>query len=817
MKQRRWLNVTEYLMLAGAGVGSVATAFSQQFLFAAAPLSALFVLNLLNHRRLEQTTHETTDLAVSRLDHKVSNAIAALQQQVQALPSPLHLATLRKDLQSRNQQAFQELAQNIQQLQQQTNNPEWRFIPQELSQLQEQYALLADTLSGMRSDLDQLTPATKLENFEAELTSLKTELAQLSSSLNATTQEAKASNIRGLQDQITHLNRRLNNLPAPFDSNSLRQQVESLIKVMGDMANRRDLSRLEAQLEKLVQQNEDIEQTVTPLKVVTNIMRKQVDTVTTRLNVFEEMLNPASLVDISSKSSVLEALKVTVNDLEQKINGLPEAFDWANLRSELQELVTDNVEPLQHQLEAVQQQAYDLDQQHKTLRDWVQRLPELLNTSALQHEVKYLSTRVEWAESSLAEIQAREEWGKASAYELVFDVAPQPPHAIDELASDDRPSPAMLASVTLPTGGSRAVLERSLAETQGRLIVVYPFPSATVLDSEMLEKFRQFLDRKGCLDIGWGHLEQSDQPVPRSIDRRRTITPTSNAFLYNILNQLTELKKHYPDQFRFKVLGTDEYFLVCDRSYAVLGTDSLSMTSVAFPEAAMALRTTEKHIIQALVERFDNPTLAPDDVLAYFNRAATRYDLGDHQGAITDYTEVLTIDPENDVAFNNRGLVRYDLSDKQGAIADFSEAISYNPQNYLAYSNRGYVRSELGDKLGAIEDYTFAIQLNPDHATAYFYRGLARTRMQNKLGAIEDYTEVLRLNPQDASAYFYRGLASAKIGQRMEAVRDLRQAAQLFANQGDSVNYQQTINAIKKLHKTMVIGAKNQPLVSNGA
>lgn len=800
-------------MLAGSGVGSVATAFSQQFLFAAAPLSALFVLNLLNHRRIEQASQETTEIAVAQLEHKVSNAIATLQKQVQGLPSPLHLATLRKDLQSRNQQAFHELFQNLQQLQQQVNgqisNPEWRFIPQELAQLQEQYALLADTLSGVRSSLDHLSPGTKLNQLETDISLFRSELLQLRTSLDTLSQEAKVGNARGLQDQITHLHRRLNNLPAPFDSNSLRQQVESIIKVMGDMATRRDLARLEAQLEKAVQNNEELEQTIAPVKVVTSILRKQVDTVMTRLNVFEEMLDPSSLANISSKSSVIEALKVSVNTLEQKISELPDSSDLGSLRFELEKFIVENIEPLQNQLEEVQQQTYDLGQQHKTLRDWVQRLPELLDASTLHNEVKFLSTRVEWAESSLIELQTQAEVSKPSSiHELVFDVKPQKLHDAESIAPTVH---KILAEA------NRAVLERSLSEAQGRLIVVYPFPSPAVLDDEMIHLFRQFLDRKGCLDIGWGHLEQSEHPIPRAIDRRRTITPTSNTFLYNVLNQLTELKKHYPDQFRFKVLGTDEYFLVCDRTYAILGTDSLPMTSVTFPQAAMALRTTEATIIQTLVERFDEPTLTVNDALAYFNRAATRYDLGDHQGAIADYTEVLAIHPEHDVAFNNRALVRYDLGDKEGAIADFTQAIHHNSHNYLAYSNRGYVRSEMGDKLGAIEDYTFAIQLNSDYAPAYFYRGLARTRMQNKLGAIEDYTEVIRLNPQDASAYFYRGLASAKIGQRMEAIRDLRQAAQIFANQGDSANYQQTLNAIKKLHKTMVIGNTTQPLVSNGA
>jgi tetratricopeptide (TPR) repeat protein len=360
------------------------------------------------------------------------------------------------------------------------------------------------------------------------------------------------------------------------------------------------------------------------------------------------------------------------------------------------------------------------------------------------------------------------------------------------------------------------MLEQALRSAADRVIAVYPFPSPEVLDDEMMRRFEEFLGQRGYLDIGWGHLGVENDRTPRSIADRRSISPVSNPFLFNRLNQLTELKKQYPDQLRFKVLGTDEYFLVCDRAYAVLGTQPVATTSLSFPEAAMGLRTTDASIIQTLIQRFENPVLNPHDTAAFFNRATARYDLGHRQGALSDYTAVLDVIPD-DVAFNHRGLVRYDMGDRPRALADFEAAIQHNPQNFVAYTNRGYVRSEQGDKLGAIADYTQAIQLQPDYAIAYFYRGLAQTRLQNKLGAIQDYTEVIRLTPDDASAYFYRGLANAKASQPMEAIRDLRQAAQLFADQGDTTNYQQTLAALKKLQKTVVIGGNGQSLVSNAA
>ncbi len=348
------------------------------------------------------------------------------------------------------------------------------------------------------------------------------------------------------------------------------------------------------------------------------------------------------------------------------------------------------------------------------------------------------------------------------------------------------------------------MLEQALQTAQARLIVVYPYPSPESLNSAMVAQFQQFLARGGCLDMGWGHLgELNEGQRPRSIHSRRAIDAVGSSYLYEVLSQLTDLKKQFPDRFRFKVLGTDENFLVCDRTYAVLGLQGMPTASTVFPEAALGLRTRNSDVIQGLIERFDHPVIADQDALSYFNRATTRYDLGDRQGAIADYDEVLRINPSDDVAYNNRGLVRYDLGDKRGAITDFELAIQGNPGNFVAYCNRGVLRAELGDRVGAIEDYTTALHINPDYATAYLYRGQAQSKTDNKVAAIQDYSQVLRLHPENAAAYFYRGLTCLKMGQRLEAIRDLRQAAKMFADQGDTQSYQQVVDTLQKLHQRL--------------
>ncbi|MBC7972847.1 MAG: tetratricopeptide repeat protein [Verrucomicrobia bacterium] len=819
MKTRNWLNLSEYALLVGAGIGSLASVASQQILFTAAPVSALLLVNLVNRRRLEEATLTHTEVSVAQLDQKLSEDLGSLRQQIQVLPNFLDLASLRKSVLHETAEGTAGLSQDITQLKRELAKPEWRLLAQEVRQLQSNYTDLADSVNAVTTYLGRLGTIDHVDDLDSALNQVKAELSQLRGSLQKLGEEQQSNNPRVMQDQINHINRRLNTLPTPFDASALKQDVDSLVKVLGEMVSRRELTRLMAQVEQISQQQEVLDQSVMPIKMATTILKKQLETVTTKLNLSEEGFG--AILEgglLQPDPSIVEGLKATIGALEHRLNQLPIATDLTHLRSDVQSMVTTQVGQLQQQLAGVQQFTQTLDHQQKTLRDWVNRLPHVLDSTALESQVKYLSARVEWAESNAVDVESQvdaavkshlEDFAQqlqatdAPTYELVFDVKgsqPQPRHG------------------EATTGYSRKLLEQALDGAQARLIVVHPYPSSQMLDEALIQKFREFLDRSGCLDLGWGHLGDISQGrKPRSIDRRRSLDPTKKGFLYKTLNQLTQLKRQYPDQFRFKVLGTDENFLVCDRSYAVLGTQSVATASAVFPQAAVGLRTTDSAVIQGLVDRFDNPSLAADDVIAYFNRAATRYDLGDRQGAITDYTEVLRIHPQDDVAYNNRGLARYDQNDRHGAMADFEQAVQHNPENFMAHCNRGFVRSEQGDKMGAIEDYTFAIQINPDFATAYFYRGLARTRLQNKLGAIQDYTEVIRLNPQDATAYFYRGLACIKLGHRLDAIEDLRQAAQLFSEQGDTANYQQTLSTIKKLHKTLAIATSSQPLVASKA
>ncbi len=170
-----------------------------------------------------------------------------------------------------------------------------------------------------------------------------------------------------------------------------------------------------------------------------------------------------------------------------------------------------------------------------------------------------------------------------------------------------------------------------------------------------------------------------------------------------------------------------------------------------------------------------NPQLAQ----AYNNRGSAKSDLGNNQEAIGDYDLAIAINPQDAMAYYNRGNTKYYLGNKQGAITDFDKAIAINPQYAKAYNNRGFAKSDLGNKQEAISDYDLAIALNPQYADAYNNRGSAKSDLGNNQEAISDYDLAIAINPQDAHAYYNRGHTKYYLGNKQGAIIDLDRAIAL--------------------------------------
>ncbi len=174
------------------------------------------------------------------------------------------------------------------------------------------------------------------------------------------------------------------------------------------------------------------------------------------------------------------------------------------------------------------------------------------------------------------------------------EVVNGPPESVS-CSNEIQPQPTQVQSheyqLVFDRSGSRAVLIEALEKAQKRLIIVCPWLSRNSIDADLMQKFRDCLNRNCRIDIGWGYLS----------GRGKTGKGWGNSALEN----LRQLEQDCPKQFKLKLLVTHEKFLICDSSFAMLGSHNMLSSNAQGVIREVGIRTTDIQIIQGLINRFD--------------------------------------------------------------------------------------------------------------------------------------------------------------------------------------------------------------------
>ena len=156
---------------------------------------------------------------------------------------------------------------------------------------------------------------------------------------------------------------------------------------------------------------------------------------------------------------------------------------------------------------------------------------------------------------------------------------------------------------------SRQVLLEALDSAQERLIIVCPWLTRSAIDNQVIQKFRTLLNRNVCIDVGWGHLSDIGMNQPAQLCRQQlldAVSHKSQGWKYNALPQLEQLEQEYQGRFRLRLLGTHEKYLVCDRSFAMLGSHNFLTSGISSSEREVGLRTNDPNFIEDLIKRFED-------------------------------------------------------------------------------------------------------------------------------------------------------------------------------------------------------------------
>jgi tetratricopeptide (TPR) repeat protein len=215
----------------------------------------------------------------------------------------------------------------------------------------------------------------------------------------------------------------------------------------------------------------------------------------------------------------------------------------------------------------------------------------------------------------------------------------------------------------------------------------------------------------------------------------------------------------------------------------------------------------------------------------YHQRGQILARLGDHQGAIADYTMALQLDPHFWPAYTARCLVYFDCHDLEAAKKDAQCVAQNQPQSALAqqllglvYKKTGQTQSALlayqraaklflaqgdeassrrcveiyqqmqaptqdyleqiktkinqGQQASAFQDLQWLLQIDPENAQALGWRGVLHSQQKDYSRAIADLNQALKLAPHSWELRFHRGLARIQLGDPIGAIKDFDQLLQ---------------------------------------
>jgi outer membrane protein assembly factor BamB/predicted nucleic acid-binding Zn-ribbon protein len=310
LKNRRWLEIAEYLSIAGSVLGSAVAVTSQQLIYATTPVSLALLLNLVNRRRLEQLPGPSVTAEMARTHRQLSAEVESLRLQLLALPASPEVASVRE--------ALGHLSETVSGLQ---------------AEVTAQTLQIASVGDKVQMRENQTPPALKL---------LPAQLDEINRRLNSLPVAQLDEINRRLNSlpvaQLEEINRRLNSLPVAAQP-APEQLVEELRAVLArvtegiahlnrnaeNLVTREELARLISEIEKLHLQQRAVAQSVAPVEGALAKLSQRIASASGQQEGFSEQFNRRLDSLQANYPQQLEELKGAIAKIQQRLDRLPAA------------------------------------------------------------------------------------------------------------------------------------------------------------------------------------------------------------------------------------------------------------------------------------------------------------------------------------------------------------------------------------------------------------------------------------------------------------------------------------------------------------
>ena len=159
----------------------------------------------------------------------------------------------------------------------------------------------------------------------------------------------------------------------------------------------------------------------------------------------------------------------------------------------------------------------------------------------------------------------------------------------------------------------------------------------------------------------------------------------------------------------------------------------------------------------------------PDSVLAWSNRAAVLWRLGELDEGLKSADRAIALDEGYATAWFNRALILQSQGNLGGALGAFNRAQFLAPEDAQVQANRSATLWLLGNFDGARLAASEAIQLDASSEVAWYNLGIALDSLGDGESALTAFEQVLQINPNNAQAKTAQGLVLAKLQRGEEA------------------------------------------------
>lgn len=187
------------------------------------------------------------------------------------------------------------------------------------------------------------------------------------------------------------------------------------------------------------------------------------------------------------------------------------------------------------------------------------------------------------------------------------------------------------------------------------------------------------------------------------------------------------------------------------------------------------------NIEEALASFSNYISLNPTDTSAYsyILRGKIKYELGDFEGAVSDYDMAMKLEPFEEKYQYYRFVALFEAKQYNQALEAVNRLIEINDNFYGYYFYKGNVYLEMKDYNNAIYMYNVAILKNYNNADSYYKRASAYLALDQYSKALEDYNTAIVLKPNDGTFYSHRGNCKFEMGEKSAACDDWNEAGAL--------------------------------------